>query len=345
MKRRTFVTGSLLAAGCVAGGAWWTRPGPRDARAREAPRLPDGRTLARVAGLAFGTTVSIVVAHADAEQARAAGRAALAQARRIDALMTVYRPESEVSRLNASGALDDPDPHLVRVLERAQRLAELADGTFDVTVQPLWQLYAQCRRRGELPSREAVAAARSCVHWTALEVSPRRLAFKRRGMAITLNGIAQGYATDLALAALREHGIEDALVDAGEYAAEGTRQAGRPWTVGLQHPRDPEAVIAAIAMDGRCLATSGDYEATFSDDFLFHHIFDPRTGCSPRALSSVAVAAPSGADADALTKPMMVLDLARARALLAHFPGAGAVWIDKQSRIVATHHLQLMANT
>jgi thiamine biosynthesis lipoprotein len=255
--------------------------------------------------------------------------------------MTVYRGDSEVGRLNATGALDRPHPDVVRVLEFSRRLAALSGGAFDPTVQPLWVLYSACRREGRLPSAGERARARALVDWTALEVSPRRIALGRRGMAITLNGIAQGYAADLAIARLRERGIADAIVDTGEHGAEGARQKDEPWTIGLQHPRDPRAVLGAIAMDGRFVAVSGDYETPFSDDLLYHHVFDPHTGASPTALSSVAVAAPSGIEADALTKPMMVLDLAAARALLARFPGAGAIWIDKGARIVATQDLTL----
>jgi thiamine biosynthesis lipoprotein len=343
MRRRTFVTGTLLAAAGAAAGLWRARAGAAGARKGGlAARMPDGRTLVRDAALAFGTTVSIAAVHDDPAIAAAAIHDALEATRRVDALMTVYRPESEVGRLNATGALDRPHPDLVRVLEFSQRLADLSGGAFDPTVQPLWVLYAGCRRGGRLPSAGEVARARALVDWTALEVSPRRVALGRPGMAITLNGVAQGYAADLALAALRARGIADAIVDTGEHGAEGARQPGEPWTIGLQHPRDPEAVLAAVAMDGRFVAVSGDYATPFSDDLRFHHLLDPHTGVSPTALSSVAVAAPSGMEADGLTKPMMVLDLARARALLARFPGAGAVWIDKAARIVAAQDVTLV---
>jgi thiamine biosynthesis lipoprotein len=112
--------------------------------------------------------------------------------------------------------------------------------------------------------------------------------------------------------------------------------------VGLRHPRDPAAVIAAVPMDGRFLAISGDYATTFTDDFSSHHIFDPRTGRSPSGLSSAVVAATSGMEADGLTKPMMVLDLPRARQLLASFPGSGAVWIDKRGQVVASTAVKLV---
>ncbi|MFL5261692.1 MAG: FAD:protein FMN transferase, partial [Anaeromyxobacteraceae bacterium] len=137
----------------------------------------------------------------------------------------------------------------------------------------------------------------------------------------------------------------DALLDTGEYGAEGARSPSHPWTVGIQHPRDPGALLGAVAMDGRFLATSGDYATTFSDDRLYHHIFDPATGVSPPALSSVVVAASSGLEADALTKPLMILDRDRAEALLARFQGAGALWVDKAARVVAARGLTLVATS
>jgi thiamine biosynthesis lipoprotein len=94
-------------------------------------------------------------------------------------------------------------------------------------------------------------------------------------------------------------------------------------------------------MDGRFLATSGDYATSFTEDFAHHHIFDPRTGDSPGEFSSVVVAAGSGMEADGLTKPMMVLERSRALALLSQFPGSGAAWIDKSARIVESHSLFL----
>ncbi len=346
MRRRIFVTGSLLAAAAAASSTWRARSGRPAPGARwpaSAEPMPDGRTLVRDAALAFGTTVSIAAIHEDPGVAAEAIGEALDRARRIDSLMTVFRPDSEVGRLNALGELSRPDPHLVRVLEFSQRLAALSDGAFDPTVQPLWRLFVECKRRGRMPAPGEVAAARSLVDWTALQVSPRRIAFARSGMSITLNGVAQGYAADLAMGALHERGVHDALIDTGELGAEGERRPRQPWTIGIQHPRDPDAVIATVAMDGRFLATSGDYATAFSDDYADNHIFDPRTGHSPGGLSSVAVAAASGMEADGLTKPMMVLDLPRARALLSRFHGAGAIWIDKRGVVVASEHMHLGA--
>jgi len=335
MQRRTFVAGSLLAAG-GAGAAWLRLGAGRRPEADGAEELPDGRFLVRGAALAFGTSVSIAAVHAHPERARLAIGEALDEVRRVDRLCTVFRPGSEVGRLNAKGSLSRPDPGLVRLLRFSQRLADLSDGAFDPTVQPLWLVADRCRREGRRPSREELGAAHALVDWRALEVSARRIAFARPGMAITLNGVAQGWATDLALAALRARGVADALLDTGEMGSEGERQPGRPWTVGVRHPRRPGEVVARIVLDGRILAVSGDYDAPFTGDFENHHVLDPRTGRSPPGVASVAVAAPVGMEADALTKPMMILDRARALRLLAHFPGAGALWIDKRGGLAGS---------
>jgi len=347
MRRRTFVTGTLLAAGATAAAVWraragWPLAGARQGRGALGEPLPDGRRLVREAGLAFGTTVSVAAVHQDPDLARAAARAALAEVRRVDALMTVYRPDSQVGRLNSSGVLLEPAPDLVRVLEFSQVLAERSGGTFDVTVQPLWRCHDEARRLGRQPAASELAAARALVGWRDLEVSSRRVTLGRPGMAITLNGVAQGYAADLALAALRRGGVEDALIDAGEFGAAGDRQRGQPWTVGLQHPRDPAAVLGAVAMDGRFLASSGDYQSAFTADFASHHVLDPSTGRSPPGLSGAVVLAATGMEADGLTKPMMVLDRSRAQRLLDLFPGAGAAWIDKAGRVAGSRDLRLL---
>jgi thiamine biosynthesis lipoprotein len=340
MRRRLFLGGSLAAAAALGLSRALGRPAPRGRAAAEP--LPDGRVLVRGAALAFGTSVSIAAVHADREQAAAAVDDALAAIRRVDATMTVFRRDSEIGRLNAEGRLDRPDAHLVHVLACARELAEASDGAFDPTVQPLWLLWTRCRREGRLPSAAELAEARGRVDWRALEASADRVAFARPGMGVTLNGIAQGYAADLACTALRRRGVHDHLVDAGEWGADGARQPGAPWTVGIRHPRDPEAVVAAVRMDGRFLATSGDYATTFSDDLVHHHILDPRTGDSPPALSGVTVAAPTGLLADALTKPLMILPRERAEALLGRFPGAGAVWLDKQGRVAGVRAMELL---
>jgi thiamine biosynthesis lipoprotein len=285
---------------------------------------------------ALGTRVSMIALHADRAVAAAAIEAAFAELEEVEEVMSLYRPHSQLCRLNREQVLNDPPPYLVQVLEEAQRLAALSEGAFDVTVQPLWELYAAAHRVGCLPAGADLAEARAKVAWRRLQVSPRCIRLEP-GMAVTLNGIAQGFAVDCAIAALRRHGIQHALVDTGELGALGQKSSLDPWTIGIQHPRVEDAYISVAELDGRCLATSGDYATSFTADRRDNHIFDPRTGRSPVALASVSVLAETGLLADGLSTTLFVLGLERGLELVESIPTADALFMLKDGRTLATH--------
>ncbi len=315
MPRRTFIAASL---GGVAGALGACSPGPVD---------EDGEAVTGAA-LAFGTTVHIAVFHPDPALARRAIAQALGEVRRVEGLMSIYDPGSQVFRLNRDGVLADPDPHLLALLERAQMLSALTQGAFDITVQPLWAL---CQGTGaSLPSAAARLMARSRVNWTRVEAKAGRVRLCRPGMQVTLNGLAQGYAADLATAALRQHGIAHALLDTGEFSARGNKPGGRAWTLGVRHPRQAEVMAATLHLAGRCAATSGDYAASFTPDHVHHHIFDPATGFSPQELASVTVLAPSAVLADGLSTAFMVMGAKKAHALAARQGGVDLMTINKR---------------
>jgi len=315
MKRRTFITSALGSIAGVAGCAW-----------------PHGASLHTGAALAFGTTISISVVHADADLAARAISDGLRTAQEIDRLMSIYNPDSQVYRLNRDGRLAHPDPRLLQVLSQAAALSQLTDGAFDVTVQPLWQLYAEAAKQATLPDQLSRRRAQALVNWRALEIAPDLLRLRRHGMALTLNGLAQGYAADQALAALQAHGIRDALLDTGEFIARGQRGLQRPWTLGVRDPRDENRLATTLQAQGCSVATSGDYECRFTPDYRHHHIFDPAMGDSPQELASVTVLAPTAMLADGLSTAFMVMGWERAQALAASMPAVDLLAIDKQGR-------------
>ncbi|MBM4044650.1 MAG: FAD:protein FMN transferase [Planctomycetes bacterium] len=307
------------------------------------------RAWAKLAGLkrverrahAFGTKVSITALHEREETAAAAIEAALHELELVEQVMSLYRPQSHIRELNRTGRLDEPHPCLVEVLRHAQRISEQSGGAFDVTVQPLWELYAAGGRvggwaDGRIPSAGDVERARRKVDWQKLDVGPKRITLAEPGMAVTLNGIAQGYAADRALAALRAHGVEHALVDTGEIGTLGRKSGREPWTVGIQHPRRLDAYVQLAKLDGGFLATSGDYETTFTPDYVHHHIFDPKTGRSPETLCSVTVLARTGTEADGLATALFVLGVERGFKLLRRFAGAEAMAVRKDGAVLAT---------
>ena len=291
--------------------------------------------------VALGTTLRLRLAAGSAAQASAALDAAVAAVRRVEAAMSLFRPDSELVRLNREGRLESPSANLRTVLQAALRVAQRSGGAFDPTVQPLWQAYEAAHLRGRLPNAAELRAARQAVGWRGVRLRADAVVL-RPGMALTLNGIAQGHAADAAREALRARGVAHALLDCGETAAWGRSPRGDAWTLAIEDPRDPTRALTALRCDGRAVATSADHRSTFSPDRRHHHILDPATGDSPPALSSVTVLAPSAMQADALTKVMFIAGPARI-AVLAHAWGVGVLWVDKAGRWQATPDLRLAA--
>ena len=252
--------------------------------------------------LGFGTTLSLRAGHRNAQQLSAALLAAIAEIRAIEQLMSLFDADSAVCRLNTDGVLRQPDFRLLDVLTLARRVSKRSDGAFDVTMQPLWQVWQNAAKQDRLPTTAQLASARAKVDWRKLEFDATAIRLRAPGMAVSLNGIAQGYAADRARAALLQHGVEHALLDTGEWAPLGQADDGARWQLGVANPHQRDALMATLATDGRCVATSSDDRTVFSTDRVHHHIIDPRLGQSPKLLSSVTVVADSGALADALTK-------------------------------------------
>ena len=176
------------------------------------------------------------------------------------------------------------------------------------------------------------------VDWRAVAVSASELRLGRPGMALTLNGIAQGYAAERTRALLRARGITAALLDTGEWAPIGQAPDGQPWRLGLANPRDSAQILARLQADGRGVAVSSDAELRFGPDPADdrdHHILDPHTGHSPPHLSAVVVAARSTALADALTKVLFMGTASQALALARGW-GVDVVVVDKAGRLQAS---------
>jgi len=290
---------------------------------------------------AFGTQASITVLHPDRELADRAINAALAELKLVEQLMSLYRSDSQLCRLNRRRVLEKPHPYLVGALRKASETSQRSGGAFDVTVQPLWTLYAEAKRRGTLPEPPAVERARKSVDWRRVEVTRRRVRLHGDGAAVTLNGIAQGLAADRAAAVMRKHGIRHALVDTGEIGALGGKADQEAWTVGIRHPRRPDAHLGLARLQGRCLATSGDYATHFSPDYRNHHLFDPRTGRSPEKLASVTVAAATAMEADALSTAVLVLGPEKGLQLVRSTPAADALFVLKGGATLATEGFPL----
>lgn len=282
-------------------------------------------------GTSLGSPSRLLLYHPDrAEAARIAGRCA-AEIERLERVFALYRSDSELARLNRDGRLDAASQELLVLLSYCQRLAVLSGGAFDVTVQPLWNLYAAHFFEAPSPPSEgphprALERARSLVDWRGLDVTVRRISLARPGMGLTLNGIAQGYVTDRVTEILRDHGCDRVLADMGrsELRTLGRHIDGRPWRVGLADPRQPDNFAVTLDLCDRALCTSGGYGTKFEPTGRYHHLFDPTTGASAGRYIAVSVTASSALVADALSTTLYIMPPERESGLLAGFPGISA---------------------
>lgn len=272
--------------------------------------------------LGFGTTLWIKAAHENADQLESALNAAVKAIRHVERQMSLFDADSALSQLNRTGRLAHADRDLLSVLRLSQQVGHSSAGSFDISMQPLWQLWSRATEEHRLPSKKEIERAQHMVNLRALELSSTTVRLNAQGAALSLNGVAQGYASDLARQTLQKQGIRHALIDTGETSLLGRAPNASPWRLKIEdaiaNPGKPEQVRAGsgpiLQSDGRAMATSSDAHTIFSADRRHHHILDPRTGYSPQYWSSVTVLAPSCATADALTKVFFMLPPARIEA-------------------------------
>ena len=293
-----------------------------------------GLKAVRWRGVALGAKAHITIYHPDAATARTLIKRAVDEVHRLEKVFSLYRADSALSRLNARGAIDNPPLDLVRLLAQARNVSELTKGAFDVTVQPLWELYSRHYRTpdaAELAPRD-IRHALSRVDYKAITIDNTRIAFTKANMAATLNGIAQGYITDRVAELLRAGGLDNVLLDLGEIRGIGGHPDGRPWMVGIKNPVAPGTLDKTIPLENRAVATSGGYGLTFDAAGRHTHIFDPRTGLSPLRYASVSVFAPRATLADALSTASMSLDQDEITRIIAAHNDAGAILLDPNGK-------------
>lgn len=266
-------------------------------------------------GSAMGAGASITLAHPEAERIVAD---CLAEIERLENIFSLFLPDSALSRLNREGSLQDPPFEMLALLDICGAVHAATGGLFDPTVQPLWAAYAEHHAAGRAPSREALDAALERIGWRHLRYDADRIALARPGMALTLNGIAQGYVADRVADRLAASGLTDILVNTGEFRALGGRPDGDPWPVRFDD--DLREAAGGIDLRDRALATSSPLGTVFDADGAVGHILHPRTGLPARSRwQLISVAGPSAAVADGLTTAMCLMSRQEMRTTLARF--------------------------
>ena len=239
---------------------------------------------------------------------------------RLENVFSLYQEDSVLSQLNRFGAIDNPPSELLELLSIASTIHSATDGAFDPTVQPLWALYARAASDRKRPSAAEVSDTCAHVGWEKLYFDNTLVRFEQTSMALTLNGIAQGYITDRVAALLRAHGFNDVMINMGEISALGNRPDGTPWLAGVVTPDG--ALVGQIELKNRALASSATLGTVLDETGQLGHIIDPRSGRPGKIHKLVSVSADRAVLADGLSTAFSVMTLNEINQILPEFGNA-----------------------
>jgi len=283
---------------------------PKGARAEDSDML-------RWTGRCLGAEAEIKLYHHDGAAARAAIADAVEELERLEKAISLFHPDSALVQLNQKGVLDNPPLDLVRAIGEANAVSAASNGAFDITVQPVWQAYADSLTAdGHAPSAKQLAELRQLVDWRLIELSPERIRLPRAGMALTLNGMGQGYITDRVSELMARRGFPHVLVDLGEMRAPAAKPDGQPWSVAVRDPRDITKDLRTLDLARQGLATSEAYGSSFRVGGHDGHILSPVTLKPALSVLSVTIRAANATAADGLTTAIAAAGLDKAAAIM-----------------------------
>lgn len=301
-------------------------------------------------GQAMGTVITVFLWTDDEVKAAKAAEAVFAEMKRIDGVMTTWTPDSEVSKVNAAAGMKPVavSQETFDVIARAQDVAKRSKGIFDITVgafKGLWKFDQDMD--GTLPPPAEVKKRLALVGWQqlALDKKKKTVFLKKKGMSITLGGIAKGYAVDKCVKLLYDQGFTNFMVQAGGDMFVAGKKGADPWVVGIRDPRgaSKDAMFATAPIEDHSFSTSGDYERGFvKDGKRYHHILDPRTGQPAMKSRSVTVRAKDAFTADAWSKVLFILGPVEAQKLIKRekLEDFEVVWVDDKNEVTMTPALK-----
>lgn len=283
--------------------------------------------LRRWTSTAMGAQVSLSVSGLTSGAFAGLVASVSAEIARLETIFSLYKTDSILAGLNRSGRIDHPPVDFIQLLSLAGTINHATLGAFDPTIQPLWQLYANTAGK---PDEDQLSFVRNATGWRHLHFDSNRVSFARPGMALTLNGIAQGYVTDRVAALIRNMGLQNVLVSMGEIMAMGERMPGKPWRVGIAEKEDgtPEE---AVDLQDRAIATSAPRGMLFGNGNA-GHILNPLDGKPASNWRRIYVTNRSAAIADGLSTAFCVMDCPGIETSLQLFPGSSLVAVDAEAR-------------
>lgn len=284
----------------------------------------------------MGTEVSVDLWHDDLKHAEKCADQVFTEMRRIDVLMSPYKPESELSTINnqASEQAVIISEELFGLIKKSIKYSKLSSGAFDITFSSVGYLYDY--RKKQHPSDEKINELLPAINYRhiLLDENQHAIRFSMKGVRIDLGGIAKGYAIDNAVNILKSCGIEHGVVKAGGDSFIIGDRNGQPWIVGVRHPRQNDKVVVRLPLSNVAVSTSGDYERFFVENGVrIHHILRPTTGKPVTETWSATVIGNSALETDALSTAIFVMDWKAAIELVDKLEGIDAIIIDAQGEM------------
>jgi len=291
----------------------------------------------------MGTSIHVELWHDNAAQAERLINAVMAEMRHVDNTMSPYIKTSELYRINelASTRPQVISQELFDLIKQSIAVSELSDGVFDITYASVGYLYNY--REHKKPSDKEIASLLPAINyrWIKLDEKAHSIYFAHANVKIDLGGIAKGYAVDRSIELLQKAGVKNALVSAGGDTRMLGDRHGRPWMVGIRHPREREKNVVMLPLEDVAISTSGDYERFFEEDGTrFHHILSPKTGKSAHVVQSVSIIGPSATMTDGLTKIIFISGVEKGIPVVESVQGYDAIVIDNEHHVHYSKGLQ-----
>jgi thiamine biosynthesis lipoprotein len=291
----------------------------------------------------MGTRISVEIWHKNQEKADACIRRVMDEMHRINEQMSPYIEDSELSRINREAAAKAVtiSRELFDLIQHAQDMSKQSNGAFDISFASIGYLYDY--RKQIQPDEASIDARLEAIDYRKIRLDAEKttIAFEKEGMRIDLGGIAKGHAVDNGIRILRDCDITNGIVTAGGDSRIIGDKGGRPWMMGVQHPRDPKKLVAILPLSDTAISTSGDYERFFIEEGeRIHHIISPKSGQSATDSMSASVIGPDTTTTDALSTTLFVLGPVEGMKLIERMEGFDAVLIDAQGKMHYSSGLQ-----
>jgi thiamine biosynthesis lipoprotein len=263
-------------------------------------------------------------------------------------MMSLYKDNSEITLVNRAAGKRPVtvSQEMIEAVEQAVEIAKLSDGVFDITIGPLVVLWQMRLKEGKVPTDEEISRIRRLVNYKNVIIDRKAstIFLKKPGMIMDLGGM-KGYIADRVADLFRRRGIKNAVIAvAGDIWVMGRREDGKPWRIGVQHPRQHDKTLTVLDLSDKYISTSGDYERfVIKEKKRYHHIIDPRTGKPSHGVISVTLIGDKGSFIDPLTKVPFILGPEEGMRIVRKI-GAEAIIVDEQGKVFMTDGIKKSQN-